>query len=262
MYIPKKIKDISLIINEISQIGFFSHLNQLNTFAKIFELCSENEITLIFSNTEFLFKKFLLSFSQYDEIKSKEISIFFSLLLHLSSFSEIIPNLVNMNIGEFLNSYLCKSPVEFQSKSLDIILNLFCHSSKTIKFLLHSLKNTIFNLMIYISVEEIMRKSLQSICICFICGDDEICFELLNKEIFGLILTSLDHWDIDHLILLMKTIEKILFYGQEIRNNTDEQNVFFELFCILKGEEQLEKMTMHPSKTISLMALHIIDKYF
>lgn len=250
-----------MILSESGTISGFSNAFQLKFLTKIFENCAENEIYELFMTSEPLISNFILSFVVYDSSNAQERIAFLSLLINISSYVEIIPYLFKMNIEEFIYKTLSSSPFDHQLKLLDLILNLFCHSSQTIKDLLPRLKSEMFSLVFMESNEEISKKALQALNVCLICGDEEICFELLTKELFEKILKEMESTDVDHAILMLKGVEKILFYGQ-ILVGCDEQNMFFEAFCEMKGEEILEKLTEHKSKTISFLALHIIDTYF
>ena len=251
-----------MILKEIVLSSQSMSFELLKLSSKLIQICPENEIFDVFLNLETLFKNLLSIFSKCDPIKSEETYEFIQMLFIISSQIDLTPNLLNMDLNIFLENSLMNNNHECRSKILDVVLNFFCHSSQTIKILLPSLKDALFSL-IFGSNDEIMRKSLQSICLCFICGDDEICIGLFSHKLCEKILEQFDNeYDNDHLMLMLKTIEKILFYGGSFEKNNDEQNIYFEDFCCLGGEEKLEKLLSHNSKTISLMALHIIDKYF
>lgn len=252
-----------MIIYEINQLTFKKNLDLLKFYEKLVGICPQNDLYEIFSNTHPLISEWLFAFTFGLEIpeKMKECEVFISILMVFSSEIEIIPELLNMNIVKFLQNSLIYH-YSLQLKSLDILLNFFCHGCSTIKILLQNIKPIIFGLIFSTMCEEISRKALECICICVICGDDEICLGLLNYDLIQHIIMHLGDLDVEHIVLLLKTIEKILFFSEEISQMSDEQNRFFDILLELGCEKKLEILTLHQSKLISLLSLHILEKYF
>lgn len=250
-----------MILNEIGEVSSISSEFLLNILKRTFENTSECELLEIFSNTESLTSKFFLEFSSSDILSEAKFDDFFKVITCISSRSEIIPFLIKMNIGSLILKLLKSSP-SYRLKILDVILNLLCQGSEAIKQLLPLLKDFLLSLVLLPSSNEVSKKALQALVVCLICGDEEICIELLTKELFEKMMRETESDDVDHAILMVKAVEKTLFYGQILVRNSDEQNCFFEAFCQLGGEETLERLTENSSKTISFLALHIIDTYF
>ena len=246
----------------MSEVSSISSEFLLNILKRTFENVSECEMFEIFSNTESLISKFFLQFLPSDIQNDNKFDEFLALLTNISSRAEIIPFLIKMNIGSLILKLFKMTPSSYHLKILDIILNLLCQGSETIKQLLPLLKDFLLSMVLHYSSNEVSKKALQALAVCLICGDEEICIELLTNELFEKILMETENDDVDHAILMVKAVEKTLFFGQILVRNSDEQNCFFEAFCQLGGEETLERLTENPSKTISFLALHIIDTYF
>lgn len=235
---------------------------KVGLLTKIFENSSESDSLELFSNTQSILSDLLLSMAFGDPLKAKETNEILNLLNTITSNSEVIPYLLKIDFTESISKGFLDCDTNQKSKILDFLSNLFCHSSQTIKYILPFFKQEIFALVRYNQFGEIRKKAIQCLAACLICGDEEICFQILTKEIFQEILRELDDLDIEHVILILKAVEKILYYGKVLVCDSDEQNPFFDVFCNLQGEELLERLCDHNSKLISFLALHIIDTYF
>lgn len=247
-----------MIFSQLAQRFAEKPLFLLDFSKKLAHACPENQLFEFFRESSELLTEFLRGFSKKSAGFIEKIDDFLSILTVFSSEIDIIPELLQINelIGFF------KENLKVSAQSLEILLNLLCHSANTIKFLLQFLKNELFCLIFCESREEFRRKALQSVCLCVICGDDEVFESLISAELLNKLLAELNHWEIDHLLVILKTLEKILFFCEEKSKSLDEQSEVFELLLELETEKRLEMLVEHNSKVISLLALHLLDRYF
>lgn len=251
-----------MIFKELAKKYAENPLFLLDFLKNLAETCPETQLFEFFREVAELLNELLYVFSWKTSNFLEKLEDFFAILTVFSSEIDIIPEFLQMNnLPSFFKGNLKLSP-----QTLEILLNLLCHGANTIKFLLQTVKTQLFSLVFDENLENFnentAKKALQSLCICIICGDDEICADLLTPELLKRFLQELNHWEIDHVLIILKTLEKILFFCEEISKNLDDQSTVFESLLDLNVEKRLETLINHRSKPISLLAMHLLDKYF